>query len=88
MPPPCCKPEGGETGLRLFDWEVSLSVDELELLLLRLFGPELALLEFADSSLAREDGCMGDADFLDALSPFPPLLELRGDTRPVWGWGY
>jgi hypothetical protein len=38
---------------------------------------------FALNSLANEEGLTGDADFLDMLSPFPPLDELRGDTRPV-----
>src|SRR6266566_8454500 len=28
---------------------------------------------------------MGELDFLLWASPFPPLEELRGDTRPVYG---
>jgi hypothetical protein len=47
----------------------------------------LALLSFDVAlltSLAREEGWMGDADFLDDVSPFPPRDEFRGETRPVW----
>lgn len=40
-----------------------------------------------EGSLCRGDEWTGEADFLLCESPFPlpPLDELRGETRPVWG---
>ena len=70
--PCCCWPVGVVMGLRLCDWDALLS-----------FAAAVVVVVALLTSLAREEGWIGDADFLDRASPLPPRDEFRGETRPV-----